>query len=136
MSWTDPSYQNAWLALDRNHDGSINGVQELFGTPTQPQVGSADGNPNGWLALAIYDTLAYGGNEDGVIDARDRVFADLLLWIDENHNGTSEPQELHHLSEFGVSQIELNYKEHKSYTDAFGNVFRFESYFVVAGKKR
>ena len=53
ISWTDPSYHNAWLALDRNNDGAITNSQELFGYPTQPQVVSPDGKRNGWLALAI-----------------------------------------------------------------------------------
>jgi len=40
--------------------------------------------------------------EAGVIDRRDAVFAKLLIWIDSNHDGISQPKELHHLKEMGI----------------------------------
>lgn len=127
LSWTDPNYHNAWLALDRNHNGTIGSAQELFGYLTEPQVPSRDGKRNGWLASAIYDEPAYGGNGDGVIDANDAIYPDLLLWIDSNHDGISQPGELHHLAEMGVMRIPLAYN-HKSYKDDNGNNFRFENF--------
>ena len=136
MSWTDPSYHNAWLALDRNHNGTIDSAQELFGYPTQPQMPSSDGNRNGWLALAMFDDPSYGGNGDGVIDAKDAVFSGLLLWIDESHDGISQPEELHHLQEMGVISIDLKYKEKKSYQDAYGNTFQFESFVTVGARDK
>lgn len=131
MSWTDPSYHNAWLALDRDHNGTINNVNELFGYPTQPQIATPDGKRNGWLALAVYDDPSYGGNGDGVIDTKDAIYSSLLLWIDENHDGISQPQELHHLQEMGATKIDLRYKANKSYKDAFGNTFQFEGFVTV-----
>ena len=127
LSWTDPNYHNAWLALDRNHNGTIDSAQELFGYLTEPQVPSRDGKRNGWLALAVYDEPANGGNGDGVIDAKDAIYPDLLLWIDSNHDGISQPGELHHLAEMGVMRIPLKYT-HKSYKDDNGNNFRFENF--------
>jgi hypothetical protein len=129
MAWTDPKYRNAWLALGRNHNGRIDSVQELFGYPTEPQVPGAD--RNGWQALAVYDEPAYGGNADGVTDAADAIYQDLLLWIDKNHDGISEADELHHLVELGVTDIELTYRDDKSYADRYGNEFKFESFVDV-----
>jgi len=130
MAWTDPNYRNAFLALDRNNNGKIDGIQELFGGLTQPQAKTI-GRPNGWLALAIYDTPVYGGNGDGVIDAKDAIYSQLLLWIDGNHDGVSQPNELHHLAELGVTAIELKYDSTKSYTDQYGNRFQSESFVDV-----
>ena len=74
----------------------------------------------------MYDDPRQGGNGDGLIDGRDSVFASLLLWRDENHDGVSQPAELYPLPSLDLARIHLDYKESKR-TDGFGNLFRYRA---------
>jgi RTX calcium-binding nonapeptide repeat (4 copies) len=62
---------DALLVRDRNGNGQIDDVSELFGNAEQP----------GFAALAAYDS-----NSDGVVDANDQNFAQLRVWQDANGN--------------------------------------------------
>jgi hypothetical protein len=88
------------LVLDRNHDGKINGGGELFGIATSLQGGGKAAN--GYIALAEMDS-----NVDGVISSADTSFSDLMVWVDGNLDGTSQAQELHHLSTLGIQELSL-----------------------------
>jgi len=120
-AWTEANSDDAWLVLDRDGDGLINDGSEMFGNAT-PQPPPAEGTrKNGFLALAQYDD-----DRNGVIDERDAVFADLRLWQDVDHDGVSQPWELHALPDLGVAGISLAYAEARE-ADQHGNSFRYKA---------
>jgi len=87
---------DAFLALDRNGNGTIDSGKELFG--------DQNGARNGFEELRKLDS-----NGDGVIDARDKDFSALRLFRD-NGNGITEAGELLSPADAGIESIDLNYR--------------------------
>ncbi len=84
------------LVLDRNRDGEINELQEIsFAADLEGAQSDLEG-------LAAFDTDA-----NGFFDARDARFEDFQVWRDANQDGTSEPDELKSLADWGISAIDL-----------------------------
>ncbi len=123
ISWTQGGADDAFLVLDRNGNGVIDDGTELFGNFT-PQPDSQE--PNGFLALSVFDQPETGGNGDGWITDEDSAYGELGLWIDWNHDGFSQASELRGLSSSRINGISLAYRETRR-TDRHGNAFRFVS---------
>jgi hypothetical protein len=98
-----PSAATPWLALDRDHNGSIDSGTELFGSSTKLVNGRFAGN--GFEALAELDD-----HRDGTIDAKDGAWCNLLAWTDRNNDGVSQGDELASLESIGVISIKLDFQ--------------------------
>jgi hypothetical protein len=124
ISWTAADSNDAFVVLDRNGNGGIDDGSELFGDVTLQPAGS---DPNGYDALAVYDT-----NRDGVIDGSDSVYAQLRLWVDHSHDGIAQPHELQSLAAGGVTAISVQQRESRRH-DRYGNLLRYKSRVDLAG---
>jgi len=98
---------DGFLAVDRNGNGSIDSINELFG-------GLSKGS--GFAQLAAYDS-----NGDGVVDAKDANFVDLRIWQDANSNHQTDAGELMTLAQAGIISLKLGYTE-LPFLDKQGNL--------------
>lgn len=129
--WTRPGRGVAFLALDRNGNGTIDSGLELFGNNTLLTTGEKA--VYGYIALAEFDLSYNGGDYDGYISPTDAIWSSLRLWLDDNHNGISEPYELQTLDQAGVLKLEYDYKIIWR-QDRFGNVFRAKSKALIENR--
>jgi hypothetical protein len=127
-SWTSAYGRDAFLCLDRNGSGLIENGRELFGTATVLVDGSRA--RHGYEALRELDLRSRGGNEDGLLTADDARFQELCVWVDQDHDGWSDPGEVLALGEAGVIGLSYEYHENRR-RDAYGNEFRYQAAAVL-----
>ncbi|HYX26670.1 MAG TPA: hypothetical protein VFC23_21130, partial [Thermoanaerobaculia bacterium] len=61
-------------------------------------------------ALAVYDTPAFGGNGDGMIDQQDLIWPHLRIWMDKNFDGICQKPEVSSLAAWKIVAISLHYE--------------------------
>lgn len=119
VSWTDGTSDVAFLAFDRDGNGTIDDGSELFGSATRLRDGSVA--EHGFQVLADFDAA---GTRDGRIDLNDPIFPSLRLWLDRNHNGASESNELFALPDAGLTTVLTSYSESRR-VDRHGNRYTY-----------
>ncbi len=123
-----PTARTPWLALDRDHNGAIDGGQELFGSATRMLAGAAP--HNGFQALAELDS-----NHDGKLDPTDARWGELVLWADHDADRRSSQWEMLPLTSFEVVEIDLGYGVRRD-CDARGNCGLERAAFVFRSEGR
>lgn len=112
LSWTAADSSIAFLAHDRNGNGTIDDGTELFGNATAV---------HGFEALQRLDTTG-----DAILDSRDIAWTSLLLWNDRNRDAISQPAEL--TSVAASTLLALDLRHHRTAReDEHGNTFRLEA---------
>lgn len=91
VGWVAPD--DGLFALDRNGNGKIDNINELFGSPDQ----------TGFEELATLDS-----NADKVINNQDVAYNDILVWQDKSSNGIADTGEIKSLMQAGISSISLD----------------------------
>jgi hypothetical protein len=129
IQWVAKGEDEAFLALDRNGNGTIDDGSELFGVGT-PLFLSGGKARHGYEALQQYDMKALGGNGDGKIDSQDGVWTALRLWLDTNADGISISNEILPLSSASILSLSLDSRQSRR-KDAAGNWFALWSWATV-----
>jgi len=106
--WTTREHEDGFLYVDWNGNRTIDGGQELFGDATI--LPSGNRAQHGFEALAAYDQADVGGDGDGVITRRDRIWSKLRVWVDRNHDGLASHDENATLASAGVVGIALQWR--------------------------
>lgn len=99
--WPEAKAPGYFLAIDENDTGKISNNKQLFGENSVYK--------NGFESLRRFDS-----NQDGMINASDKMFSKLVLWQDVDGNGVSSKSELFSLQSKSVVSISLKYdNEHR-----------------------
>jgi|GEM_PF-4957989 len=120
-----PRFDMGVLVHDKNGNGIVDSGREMIAG----RIGAA---PNGFIALAAYDT-----NGDGILSQDDAAWHDLRIWRDAGEDATIDPQgnqELFSLEELRITSISLRYQNvNKEVND---NKVWQEGSFTIEGQER
>ncbi|CRZ19515.1 Uncharacterised protein [Kingella kingae] len=92
------------MALDLDNNGKIDSGKEIFGNHSVLSNGATAAH--GYAALAELDS-----NNDGKVNALDKAFNELRVWIDANSDGISQVSELHTLMSLDIQSLNLEHQE-------------------------
>lgn len=115
--WTDPDTEEAFLWIDGDDERAV-AQGELFGSAMYKPSGGLF--PNGFQALEQYDLPELGGDGDRQITSADEIWSRLRLWIDRNHDGRSQANEISRLEAHQIVALKLD-RVHDHSLDANGN---------------
>ncbi len=134
VQWVLAGGDEAFLALDRSGNGLIDDGSELFGVGTPLSLEGRNA-PNGFVALAQYDRLQMGGNDDGLITEADAIWPQLRLWVDANADGASTRDEIRTLRSRGITALETIPRVRR-HVDEAGNLIPYWAWATLRKAQR
>ena len=96
MTW--PGKEDALLVLDHDGSGTIEDGTEVVSPRFQ----------NGFYSSSMDALFSLDTNADNVVDLDDAQFRDLMLWVDQDQDGISQPNELRSLDDEGIVSFNLD----------------------------
>ena len=123
-AWTAKGADDAFVAMDVISTGKIENGRKLLGGLFGREVGFTT------LQRLEEQTNPSGGRADGMISEGDGIYSTLILWVDSNHNGTAEGQELKSLTSAGVVRMFVGVVGIDE-RDDHGNVWRYRAQALV-----
>jgi len=134
VGWTTTGSDDAFLALDVNKNGVIDSARELISTRTSLPDGTVVTSANEVLRqLQGLGRPAPGTNlppGSATFDPGDSAFASLLVWVDQNHDGRSQPAELRSAEAARIRSIYGGFQR-SSAVDANGNQTLLTGIFMI-----
>jgi len=96
LTW--PGKEDALLVLDHDGSGTIEDGTEVVSPRFQ----------NGYYSSSMDALFSLDTNADNVVDLDDAQFRDLMLWVDQDQDGISQPNELRSLDDEGIVSFNLD----------------------------
>ena len=114
VGWIRSQSQDGFLAIDVNKNGTIDNGTELVGSGLKhPKL---EKKMNGFDALLYLQNVTTGADGrptvevNSQLDAGDAAYQEFRVWIDANHNGRSEREELSTLPQAGITALSPAYR--------------------------
>ena len=92
----DFAAETTYLVTDNNNNLLVDDLSELFG---------------GAVGEGFADLASFDSNNDGLVNALDLNFADLLVWQDANDDGITDPTELISLAQTGIASVPTDFTD-------------------------
>ncbi len=122
IAWSRPQSSDVLVAVDLNHNGTIDGGCELLSSSFVRANGT--NAVNGFQIIGDYYKRQLHSRQASV-DMADPIAADMVLWNDANHDGVSQPGELRRCQDAGVTAIAAGYRRPRDPVTLAGNSVAF-----------
>lgn len=134
VAWTAKGSDDGFLFIDTNGNGVVDSGRELLGDGWRMPDGSRSPSVDSTLAAVQGFQRPFPSPLPpslGSIDRDDKVFGQIRVWRDRDHDGASVGAELSTLAELKVFEILLSFMPLGRKADSLGNLHNFGGTFYL-----